>query len=341
MAFYIPAYDTEAAYPWWQAEGRPYSAQLYKQIVSYEGEALRECLAGIRAVADRHLEQNAPATFFLVAELVVHAAHELVKILDHPLFDIQCHTYSHANLLELADDEPALRREIADARQIIEDAFGRAVIGLTTPGAFSAGLAGQKRVLAVVWDAGYRYVRSLGKGPFDSVPAPLTQPFWYSDDGYPRLLELAAHAWHDNVLSGQPFVCHWPPILPWGYPSHAPKSWEEMYEAYAPGIDYVADNNLTTYIPCFHPWSIYRVDPQARHIGRLLQHAQERLTLESCTNVYQFLRNHNNMASPSKETASMSTSSPSLPPKPSFSRPSRPCPPAPSCSTPENRLTPA
>ena len=290
MGFYIAAYDTEATYPWWEAGERAYSAQLYNDLVSYEGEALRECLAGIRAVANLHLEREVPATFFLVADLVQHAQRELIEILDHSLFDLQCHTYSHANLLELAYNEAALRRELVDAKRLIEDVFSRPVIGLTTPGAFSDGLRGQKRVLSVVWEAGYRYVRSVGKGPLDSIPAPLTQPFWYGDDGYPDLLELGAHAWHDNVLSGQPFLCHWPPLLPWGYPSHVPKTYEEMYQAYAPGIDYVADNDLMTYIPCFHPWSIYRVDHQARHIAALLRHARERLTPASCTTVYEYMR---------------------------------------------------
>ena len=290
MSFYIPAYDTEAIYPWWEIGERPYSAQLYDEIAGYDGEALRECLEGIRAVANVHLEHDTPATFFVVAKLLERGGRDLVKILDHPLFDIQCHAYTHANLIELAHDEEALRHELVDAKRVIEDAFSRPVIGLTTPGAFTDGLRGQDRILSIVSEAGYRYVRSVGKGPLDSVPAPLTQPFWYGDEGYPGLLELAAHAWHDNVLSGQPFPCHWPPVLPWGYPSHMPKTWEEMYQAYAPGIDYVADNNLLTYIPCFHPWSIYRVDRQARHIGRLLQHARERLTTASCTAVYESLR---------------------------------------------------
>jgi len=290
MTHYVPAYDAEAIYPWWEVLDKPYSAELYKELVRYEGPALDECLAGIRAVAEIHIEHNAPATFFLVGELVAHAAQALREILDHPIFDIQCHSYTHADFLEIADDAAALTHELTDSKRLIEDTFGRPVIGITTPGAFSDGLRGQPRVLEALWDAGYRFVRSVGKGPFDSLPAPLTQPFWYKEDGYADLLELGLHAWHDNVLTGQPFLCHWPPTLPWGYPTHVPETPEQVYEAYAPGIDYAAQHRLTTYIPCLHPWSIYRVDKKAGHIGLLLAHARERVTIGSCVQVYDKLK---------------------------------------------------
>ena len=146
-------------------------------------------------------------------------------------------------------------------------------------------------------EAGYRYVRSVGLGPFDTIPAPLTQPFWYEDDGYPDLLELGLHAWHDNVLTGQPFVTHWPPVLPWGNPSRLPTTAEEVYQAYAPGIDYIVQHNLLTYVPCFHPWSIYRLDPQAKQIELLLQHAQKVVLLASCTSVYEQVCTNRTLAS--------------------------------------------
>ncbi|MEM7124800.1 MAG: polysaccharide deacetylase family protein [Chloroflexota bacterium] len=138
---------------------------------------MEECLAGIRAVAEVHLEHNQLATFFIVAKLMEHAAPQMREILDHELFDLQCHTFTHENLLEIANDRAALTYELVDSKKLIEGTFGRAVIGLTAPGAFPRGLINQEPILEVVWEAGYRYVRSLGKGPQDSLPAPLTQPF--------------------------------------------------------------------------------------------------------------------------------------------------------------------
>lgn len=297
MSFYIAAYDTEAIYPWWEVGGVPYSADLYKRAVRYEGERLDECLAGIRAVAEVHLEHDQPATFFIVAKLLEHAAPQMRDILDKPLFDLQCHTFTHENLLAIATDRKALEYELIDAKKLIEDTFGREVIGLTTPGAFPAGLIGQESVLEVVWEAGYRYVRSLGKGPQDSLPAPLTQPFWHAQDGYPDLLEIPLHAWHDNVLTGQPFLVYWPPILPWPYPNKAAETGKEVYDAYSPGIDYIVEEKLPTYTPCMHPWSIYRVSQEAEQVDLLLTHAEKRVTVASCTQVYAHILENRSLAS--------------------------------------------
>jgi peptidoglycan/xylan/chitin deacetylase (PgdA/CDA1 family) len=301
MPFYVPAYDTEAIYPWWELGGQPYTPSSYPQVVSYEGDRLQECLAGIRAVAEVHLALNLPATFFVVAKLLENAGPELVEILDQPLFDIQCHAYSHADVVRISEDEAALRHELVDAKRRIEDTFGRQVIGFTTPGSYWRGLAGQERVLAALWEAGYRYVRSFGMGPGESMPAPLTQPYWYAQDGYPDLLELGLHAWHDNILTGQPGYVRWPPTLPWGYPTHMPRTPEEAYQAYAPGIDYIVERGLLTYVPCLHPWSVYRLDGDARHVGLLLKHAQKVVDIASCTSVYEWMRENRSFAGESPE----------------------------------------
>lgn len=289
MSYYVAAYDVEAVYPWWELGDQPYSAELYRKSISYSGERLQTCLDGVAAVADVHRRKNLPATFFLVAELVEHAASELRAILGDSLFDLQCHSYTHANIIAIANDAQALRHELIDSKQRIEDAFGKSVIGFTSPAGFSDGLRSQPQILEALWNAGYRYLRSVGLGPFNTIPAPLTQPFWYADDGYPEILEIGLHAWHDNVLTGQPFAIHWPPILPWGYPTKVPETARETYAAYAPGIDYVVNNNLTTYVPCFHPWSIYRIDKHALQIELLLTHATRRMDVVSCTQVYDII----------------------------------------------------
>lgn len=291
MSHYIAAYDVEAIYPWWELGDQKYSAELYQHSVDYTGPRLQECLAGIAAVVNVHRQLNLPATFFLVAKLVEHAPTELRNLLDHPLFDLQCHSYSHVDVLTA--DERTLQVELVDAKRRIEDTFGRVVRGFTTPAGYTTGLVGQRRVLELLWTAGYRFIRSVGLGPLNTIPAPLTQPFWYADDGYPELLEIGLHAWHDNVLSGQPFPIHWPPTLPWGYPRTLPQTAQEMYAAYAPGIDYVVNNHLLTYVPCFHPWSVYRFDQTALHLELLLTHAQRRMPVISCTELYRIVaQNH-------------------------------------------------
>jgi peptidoglycan/xylan/chitin deacetylase (PgdA/CDA1 family) len=297
MGYYLASYDTEAIYPWWRLGDVPYSAQLYRDNVRYEGKEKQECLAGIRAVAEVHARLGLPATFYLVGELVAHAGAELRSILTGPLFDKQCHSYSHENLIQIADDPKALRREIVDSKRLIEDTFGSEVLGFTTPGSFTDGLVGSPRQLELLQEAGYRYIRSVGKGPFDTSPAPLTQPFWYTGDGFPDLLELGLHGWHDNILSGQPFVTYWPPIFPWGYPSKMPKNAWEMYAVWAPMITHVKDQGLLTLVPCVHPWSAYRVDRKALHIELILTHARNLLECVSCTDMYGRIRRQRSLAS--------------------------------------------
>ena len=233
MSYYLAAYDTEGVFPWWDKNRR-------QRGFSYTPEHITEFLNGVRAVADVHLERNVPASFFLVAKMLELCGPELRAILDHPLFDIQCHSFTHPNLIALGDDRATLQYELGDAKKLIEDTFGREVTGLTAPGGYTDGFRGQHPALEVMWESGYRYVRSVGLGPKGTMPALMDQPFWYAEDGFPELLETPSHAWHDNVLTGQPATVHWPPLLPWPYPTAMPRDAQGVYEAYAPGIDYCA-----------------------------------------------------------------------------------------------------
>ena len=286
MPYYLPAYDTEQVFPWWDAA----KYKSWEEAGGFTGELKDLFLAGVRAVVDVHLELQAPATFFVVAKFTETAGPELRRLLDHPLFDIQCHSYSHKDMVPKSGDAAFLRQEITDAKKKIEDCFGRPVSGFTTPGAYTRGLCGQPRMLEALVTAGFRFVRSVGRGPAETVPAPLTQPYWYTADGFPDLLELGLHAWHDNVLTGQAIPVWWPPVLPWGLPPRVAVTAEEAYRAYAPGIDWIKQQNLLTYVPCFHPWSIYRLNPRAEHIRMLVAEAQAKVTVISCAGMAAIIR---------------------------------------------------
>ena len=290
MAAYVAGYDVEAVYAWWDSDHTEHTGDNYNDVVSYEGERLSECLAGVRAVADVHLQRQAPATFFIVARLLEAARSELVEILDHPIFDIASHSFTHPDIKDYLHDDHRLRHEIVDSKTAIEDAFGREVLGFTTPGGYEDGYIGEPKVLEILQGAGYRYLRSVGTGPHFSMPAPLHQPFWYGAEGCGELLEIPTHAWHDNVLTGQHGLVSWPPTLPWDYPTKMPTDAQGVYEAYAPGIEHAARAGLLTYVPTFHPWSIYRVDKRASHIGMLLDHADCVLDICSCAQVYEQVR---------------------------------------------------
>jgi len=282
MSFYVAAYDTEAVYPWWEDRAPGFD---------YSPSRVQEFLAGVQAVADVHWERKIPATFFLVAQMLELAGPALRTLLDDPLFEIQCHTFTHPNLLGLDErgDAAALRYELAAAKQLIEDTFGRPVIGLTAPGGYPCGFAGRTRMLDLLCSIGDRYVRSVGTGPHGTMPAPLLLPFWYSREGFPELLEIPSHAWHDNILTGQPGHVSWPPVLPWGYPVAMPQDAHGVYAAYAPGIDYCTAQQMLYYMPVFHPWSIYRIDRQASQIALLLDHARRKMDMASCVQIYRHI----------------------------------------------------
>ena len=296
MAAYVAGYDVEAVYAWWDSDYTEHTGENYDDVVSYEGDRLSLCLAGVRAVAEVHLERDAPATFFIVARLLEAARSELVEILDHPIFDIASHSFTHPDIKNYLHDDHRLRHEIVDSKKAIEDAFGREVLGFTTPGGYEDGYIGKPKVLEILEGAGYRYLRSVGCGPHYSMPAPLHQPFTYDEEGCGDLLEIPTHAWHDNVLTGQHGLVSWPPALPWDYPTRMPTDARGVYEAYAPGIEHAARAGLVTYVPTFHPWSIYRVDNQATHIGMLLDHADGVLDICSCQQVYEQVRDDPELA---------------------------------------------
>ena len=159
------------------------------------------------------------------------------------------------------------------------------MIGLTAPGGYTEGFRGHPSILEVMWEAGYRYMRSVGKGPKGTLPALLDQPFWYAQDGFPELLETPSHAWHDNILTGQPATVHWPPLLPWPYPAEMPKD--------RAGHRLLREQQgLLYYLPIFHPWSIYRIDKQAAQIALLLDHARQKMAMTSCSQIYHYIHKH-------------------------------------------------
>jgi signal transduction histidine kinase len=261
-------------------------APLY--VAGYDLEAEPEVsLPAVRALAEVHRRHNAPATFFIVTRLLEAAGDEYRRILDDGLFDIQSHTHTHLNVKASAPEE--VRREVELSRRLIADVFGREAIGLTTPGAFTDGLLGCKELLGLLWESGIRFVRSDGRGPDGTVPAPFTQPYCYGQDGYWSILELPLQYWHDNILKGYtPGHVVWPPLLPWGVPAAPPETPEEEFAIWRLGADFVLQAGLRVYQPTMHPWSIHRLSTDARQIDLLLGYVREQgMEIVSCREVYE------------------------------------------------------
>lgn len=251
-------------------------------IPAYDLESMETPTSALETIVKIHKKYDAPATFFVVGSLLEENPNKYRTLLGDELFDIESHTYSHKLLkdhltggrgvsLEKANEE------VAKASKLLKATFKKKILGLRTPWGFYKGLQGEKRILRILWENGIRFVSSDLMGPFDTVPAPLTQPYWYKKDGFPELLELPGHDWHDNVLKGYAKVpTLWPPIFPWSIPQRIPETSEEEFGIHKPSIDYAIEQKLIYYSPVFHPSTIYRFDPEAGTIDLLLRYAKKK-----------------------------------------------------------------
>ncbi len=267
---------------------------MTKYLAAYDTESIR-CIHGVRAIVAQHLKYNAPATFFIVGELLEDKrwAEEIKELMDSPLFEVASHSYTHIivkphkSFQNEAPEQSFLRDQIVKTNERLKETFGCDIVGFRTPCGFYEGLKGNTEILRELWDSGIRYVSSMLMGRGDTVPALLKQPFYYdSEDILRPLLELPGHDWHDNVLKGYNFCpITWPPELPWGYPKAPPSTPQEEFAVYKKGLDYAVENHLTYYSPIFHPWSVYRFNSDAETIGLLLEYAQSK-NME-CANFFQ------------------------------------------------------
>lgn len=252
-------------------------------LASYDVETIR-CLEGVESIVRHHKAYNISATFFVVGELLEDRewARELKKLIDDPLFDIQCHTYSHLQLKfgPEADNEflNTLNREISSTNKLIYEQLGRSVMGFRTPMGFSNGLRGECGILKVLWDNGIRYVSSKAVGKHGTVPAPFASPFYYDEEDILHpILEIPVHGWHDNILKGYNFCpVMWPPIYSWGYPGHAPETPKEEFAVNEQWLNQAIQSSQSTFAPVFHPWAVRRFDQNAGTIELILQNLIEK-----------------------------------------------------------------
>lgn len=258
-------------------------------LAGYDVESER-CLEGVRAIAARHREARAPATFFLLGELLEEEgwSKALAETIDDPLFDIQSHTWSHIRLKPAGpewtkDELEEIDRELRRTNELIALRFGRRTTGLRSPCGFEDGLGGDAVLQRLIWRTGIRFVSSRLMGRGGTVPAPLARPYFYEEDDILRpLLELPAHDWHDNVLKGYNFCpVGWPPNVPWGYPDRPPQTPAEEFAVYRMGLEYALEKDFPYYGPCMHPWSIHRFNAGAETVGLILDHVRV-LGLEVC-----------------------------------------------------------
>jgi peptidoglycan/xylan/chitin deacetylase (PgdA/CDA1 family) len=252
------------------------------------------CLAAVRKIVEKHEEFEMPATFFLVARTLEENEAEYFALLgNHPLFEVGCHTYTHAVLRDTPSWGRAVpvdrfRSEIVDSKKRIEDAFGIEVRGFRPAVCSVDALTTVPEALALIDEAGYRYVSSLAWGPDWSLPALLNDPFNYAEQGFPDLWEIPPCGWHENLLKGNnkcgPVrVGLFPPAMPEAFPAGYVQTPREEFEVNnKPFIDKALRESAPLVSLIWHPWSLGAFDPEMEMLEITFSYVRE-LGMETAT----------------------------------------------------------
>lgn len=257
---------------------------MTRYIAAYDTES-PHCYEAVRKIVAVHREFQMPATFFIVGKWLDERRREYRELLSDELFELASHSWSHGMVKDNPFCGPSLRgealaREILDSKKIVEDVFQRPCVGFRSPCGFDDGLRAASETLALMRQAGYRYVSTQAWGEGFTLPSPFYQPFTYADDGYPDLWELPCHGWHENVLKGAtrlhpPFRVAWPIESPELVPLTALKTPEEEAALYRNFLDAAVGRKLHFVSLVWHPWSLNKFDPEMRMLRATFEYVRK------------------------------------------------------------------
>lgn len=270
MATLLIGYDTESA-----AVGEGLARFLGPEVPQYRAALDPETTRrGVALLSRLHEELEAPCTFFLCGRTLLHALDAIEPLAASPLFDIQQHTYTHvvfrdvryrASATEteavLPETPPvALREELTFTSELIRKYLGRDCIGVRTPFGYYRGLRGRADLLQIVAETGHRFITSWGRNEENGNPTPWVQPFAYTEEGFPGILEIPFQFWLDGIW----FDVH-------GYgEGHA------FRKALEGAVDEIAEQDLV-FATAFHEWCAVEANEEGTGwIRGLIEHARKR-----------------------------------------------------------------
>jgi peptidoglycan/xylan/chitin deacetylase (PgdA/CDA1 family) len=214
-----------------------------------------------------HEEHAVPGTLFVCGRTLVHNVEVLEPFVDHPLFDIEQHTYSHTLLKDdhwkggtfLASPPVAIEQEVRQTSEALHRLLGVECIGLRTPHGYHLGLTDRPEMLTVLDGCGIRFVSSWARNAAGVNPTPLSvQPFWYAEQGFPDLLEIPFQHWLDGT---------------W-FEEFGIDRGVEFAAVLGEAIDEIVRDDLV-YGACFHDWAQLRYrEPETGWVRALMHHAQ-------------------------------------------------------------------
>ncbi len=273
------------------ADARKTRQQTTRYIAAYDTES-PECLDACRKIVEVHKRFEMPATFFILGKTLDANPAEYRKLLDHPLFEIATHTYTHRMLRDNDFCGPAVsleerRKEIFKGKEVVEHVFERPCIGLRPGCGFDKALKGEPDVLELLREAGIQYVSSLLWGPDYSLPALLREPFNYAEEGFPDIWELPGHGWHENLLKdhnrwGPRRLTLWPSPFPEAIPSGFCKTANDEFKVNKVILNRALETNKSFVSLIWHPWSLRKFDPDMKMLELTFAHVR-RIGLKPCT----------------------------------------------------------
>jgi Polysaccharide deacetylase len=270
MATILVGYDTETA-----AVGEALSLftesphfPLYELALDPE-----TCGAALELLTEVHADVGVPATLFVCGRTLLHALEPVRAAHASGLFDVQQHTFSHVPFKDIvyspgpglvgtirASPPEALLEELTFTSRLLRDHLGVECVGARAPFGYHRGLRDRPDLLELVRAADLRYVTSWGRNEENGNPTPWVQPFAYTEEGYPDVLELPFQFWLDVV---------------W-FDRHGYDTGPAFLEALKGAVDDIVARDLV-YGACFHDWVMLASDE--RRVGWLrgfLRYAVER-----------------------------------------------------------------
>jgi len=240
--------------------------------------------AFLKHVNEIHTSLGVPATLFIRGQNLERNPVAFEAVAANPLLDLQQHTYSHMLLKSVCqcNEEGVtlfrggtlaeVRADVAKASDLLREYCGVECIGLTGPYTYYRGLSDRPDILEILWEMGIRYTRTFGRNEHDWMPVPLGwQPFWYEPQGFPEMLEVMTHGWHDCLLR---------PLCGWNH-------LDEYLDLVKPLIDQAVAEDLV-FSHCAHDHSSIREDPEMTIMACILDHAQAKgLTIISYKQYYE------------------------------------------------------
>ncbi|MBI2914626.1 MAG: polysaccharide deacetylase family protein, partial [Firmicutes bacterium] len=217
-----------------------------------------------------HRELEAPATFFIAGRTLEHSLDAFGRLLPHPFFDLQQHTYSHVLLKTVCMETGGkvqvyrggsldqIREEVGRTNRLFRDNLGIVCRGITGPFGYYRGLSDRPDVLEVLHDEGIGFTRTYGRNEKDYQPVSFgVQPFWYEPQGFPHMLEIPFQGWQDVYLRAR-------------YGWDNPQDYDDHLRR---DCDTVAESG-GTWSYCTHDWSSTKADPELGFIRDLVQYAR-------------------------------------------------------------------